>query len=198
MHHTFAYLRLSPVPQLAEEERALISAAGHAVEAQRVFEETISGSCQVSQRPVFQRVLSLLEAGDRLIVTELNSIGRDAIDVCQTIATLKSKRVKLTVLQLGQMDVTSPSGEQILRTLMAVADCERELIVERTKMGRVRAKAEGTHMGRPSKISQERRQLILRRLAAGEQVASLAEEFQISRSTINRIAVPLRRRNGIS
>lgn len=197
MSHTFAYVRMSPVPQLTENQRALILAAGHVVEPHRIIEETISGSCQVSQRPALQRVLTLLDKGDSLIVTKLNCIGRDAIDVCQTIEILKSRGVKLTVLQLGEIDLTSQAGEQILRTLATMADFERERIVERTKAGHVRAKAEGRHMGRPSKISPERQQLILRKLAAGDQVEILAEEFEVSRSTINRIALQLRRENDI-
>lgn len=198
MSHTFAYVRISPVPQLAENQRALISAAGYDVEPHRIIEETISGSCQVSQRPALRRVLTILEKGDSLIVTKLNSIGRDAIDVCQTIEELKSKGVKLTVLQLGEIDLASPSGEQTLRTLATLADFERERIVERTKAGWARAKAEGKHMGRPSKISPEQRQLILRRLAKGDQVEALADEFDVSRSTINRIAIQLRRESDIS
>lgn len=197
MPHTFAYVRISPVPQLAENQRAVISAFGYIVEPQRIIEETVSGSCQVSQRPALQRVLNTLKKGDSLIVTKLNSVGRDAIDVCQTIEILKARGIKLTVLQLGEVDLTSQAGEQTLRTLATMADFERERIVERTKAGRVRAKAEGRHMGRPSKISPERRELILHRLAAGDQVEALAEEFQVSRSTINRIALQLRRENDI-
>lgn len=192
MAHTFFYVRISPVPQLVEDQRALISAAGYIIDSYRIIEETISGSCQVSQRPALQRVLNQLDEGDSLIVTKLNSIGRDAIDVCQTIEVLKSRGVKLTVLQLGEVDLTSPSGEQTLRILATVADFERERIVERTKVGGIRAKAEGKHMGRPSKISPEQRQQILERLAVGDRVEALAEEFEVSRTTINRIAALLR------
>ena len=68
--------------------------------------------------------------------------------------------------------------------LAAVADFEREPIVERTLAGKARAQAAGTHMGRPSKITDLQRQTIRKRLTSGQAVFAVAREFKISRATV--------------
>ena len=92
--------------------------------------------------------------------------------------------IRLVVLQLGNLDLTSSSGALMIKVLTAVADFERELIVERTRAGQARARAEGQHMGRPPKTSDLQRQTIRSRLAAGETVTAVARDFQVSRATV--------------
>ena len=125
-----------------------------------------------------------LEPGDTLIVTKLDRIGRDSIDVQQTVTLFQERGIRLVVLQLGNMDLTSSAGELIVKMLAAVADFERELIVERTKAGQARARADGKQFGRPAKTTEEQRQDIARRLAAGESVSALARLYKVSRATI--------------
>jgi putative DNA-invertase from lambdoid prophage Rac len=68
--------------------------------------------------------------------------------------------------------------------LAAVADFERDLIIERTQAGQARARADGTHMGRPAKTTTADRQAILKALEGGSTVTSLADQFKVSRATI--------------
>ena len=72
----------------------------------------------------------------------------------------------------------------MVKVLAAVADFERDLIIERTQAGQARARAEGKHMGRPSKTSSNDRRAILERLGAGESVSALARAFKVSRGTV--------------
>lgn len=184
MSRMFAYARVSTAEQTNSNQRQEIEAAGYAIAPQRFIEEHISGSVQAGQRPAFAKLLDRLESGDLLVVTKIDRIGRDSIDVQQTISQLKERGVRLVVLQLGNLDLTSPMGELVLKVMAAFADFERELIVERTLAGQARARAEGKHMGRPSKTTQEARDDILARLIAGESVSALAKHYKVSRGTI--------------
>ena len=98
--------------------------------------------------------------------------------------TFAQRGIRLVVLQLGNLDLTSSAGELMVKVLAAVADFERDLIVERTQAGLAMAKAEGTKLGRPSKITPAQRQAILQQLAAGVSVSQVARDAGISRATL--------------
>ena len=184
MSRVFAYARVSTVTQLTENQREQIAHAGYSIEPRRYVEETISGSVPASQRPGFQKLMDRMEKGDTLIVTKLDRIGRDSIDVQQTVTLFAEAGMRLIVLQLGTLDLTSSSGAMIVKMLAAVADFERELIIERTQAGQARARAAGTHMGRPAKTTEEERKAIRKALLQGETVTSMAIAFDVSRATI--------------
>jgi putative DNA-invertase from lambdoid prophage Rac len=89
-------------------------------------------------------------------------------------------------LALGGVDLTSAAGKMTMQVLNAVAEFERDLLIERTNSGIQRAKAEGKHLGRKHSLSADERQQIQRRLAQGETVSALAREYQTTRQTIIR------------
>lgn len=184
MSRLFAYARVSTVEQLTENQREQIAAAGYRIDARRYVEEKVSGSVPAQQRPGFRKLLERLEEGDTLVVTKLDRIGRDSIDVQATVALFVALGIRLVVLQLGNLDLTSSSGALMVKVLAAVADFERELIIERTRAGQARARAAGTHMGRPPKTNEAQRKTIRSRLASGVTVSSVAREFAISRATV--------------
>ena len=184
MSRVFAYARVSTVSQLTENQREQIAAAGYVVEPHRYFEETISGSVAVAQRPVFTKMLERMEKGNTLIVTKLDRIGRNSIDVQQTVNLFEEREMRLIVLQLGNLDLTSSAGSLTVKLLAAVADFERDLIIERTQAGQARARAEGIHMGRPSKTSLEQREGVRKALREGATVTSQAKKFGVSRATV--------------
>jgi len=68
--------------------------------------------------------------------------------------------------------------------LVAVASMERDLLIERTQAGLLRAKSEGKRLGRPSKTTPEQKAEIVIRRSNGESVASLAREYRVSRATV--------------
>lgn len=184
MSRVFAYARVSTVEQLTENQRGEIAAAGYAVEPRRFVEEQVSGSVPASQRPGFVKLLEKLEKGDTLVVTKLDRLGRDSIDVQQTVERFAREGVRLVVLQLGNLDLTSAAGELMVKMLAAVADFERALIVERTQAGLARAKAEGKKLGRPAKTTEGDRQAIRKRLGDGVSVSQVARDFSVSRATV--------------
>ena len=184
MSRVFAYARVSTVDQLTENQREQIADAGYRIESRRFVEEKISGSVPALGRPGFMKLLDRMEAGDTLVVTKLDRIGRDSIDVQKTVELFTELSIRLIVLQLGNLDLTSSSGALMVKVLAAVADFERELIVERTLAGQARALAAGTHMGRPAKTTEEQRRTIRRRLSSGQTVSALARDFNISRATV--------------
>lgn len=184
LQRVFAYARVSTVEQLTENQREQIARAGYDIAPKRFIEEQISGSVPAVQRPGFQRLLERMDEGDTLVVTKLDRIGRDSIDVQQTVERFQSEGIRLVVLQLGNLDLTSSAGALMVKMLAAVADFERDLIIERTQAGQARARAAGTHMGRPSKTTPDQQRAIREALAAGETVSSMATSYQVSRATI--------------
>jgi putative DNA-invertase from lambdoid prophage Rac len=189
MSRVFAYGRVSTVEQLTENQRAEIAAAGYTVAPQRFIEETVSGSVSASQRPGFQKLLERMEQGDTLVVTKLDRLGRDSIDVQQTVGRFEAAGMKLIVLQLGNLDLTSSAGALMVKMLAAVADFERDLIIERTQAGQARARAEGKHMGRPSKTTPKEREEMRKLLAEGVTVSEVARKYTDSRRSISRATV---------
>ncbi|HFP4508825.1 TPA: recombinase family protein, partial [Escherichia coli] len=81
MSRIFAYCRVSTLEQTTENQRREIESAGFNVRPQRIIEEQISGSVAASERPSFNRLLDRLESGDVLIVTKLDRLGRNAMDI---------------------------------------------------------------------------------------------------------------------
>jgi putative DNA-invertase from lambdoid prophage Rac len=184
MSRVFAYARVSTDLQVTENQRDEIAAAGYAVAPGRYVEEKVSGSVQAMQRPGFAKLVDKLEEGDTLVVTKIDRIGRDSIDVQQTVAMFAERGVRLVVLQLGNLDLTSSAGALIVKVLAAMGDFERSLIIERTRAGQARARAEGKHMGRPAKTNDAQKAEIRALLASGATVSQVARDHALSRASV--------------
>ncbi len=187
MPRIFAYARVSTAGQTTDNQVQEIEAGGFKVEPRRVVTETISGSVAAARRPGFTRLLDKLEAGDVLVVTKLDRLGRNAIDVSGTVTKLAEIGVRVHCLALGGADLASSTGKLTMSVINAVAEFERDLLVERTHAGLARAKAEGKTLGRPSSLSGEQRREVARRLTDGAAVSALAREFRTSRQAIMRV-----------
>lgn len=187
MPRTFAYVRVSTMGQTTENQVQEIEAAGFHVEPKRIIAETVSGSTAIAQRPQFSKLLEKLEEGDVLIVTKLDRLGRDAIDVASTVASLAKAGVRVHCLALGGVDLTSSAGTMTMNVLNAVAQFERDLLIERTQAGLQRTKAQGTILGRPSTLTPEAKASVRKALEAGESVSSIAKKHNTSRQTIMRV-----------
>lgn len=130
------------------------------------------------------RLLDKIRDGETLVVSKLDRLGRDAVDVLQTVQSLADRNIKIIVLQLGNTDLSSPTGRLLLTMLAAVASMERDLLIERTQAGLMRAKAEGKKLGRPSKTTPEQKTEIVLRKKNGESISKIAREYGISRATV--------------
>ena len=91
MSRVFAYCRVSTSDQTTENQALEISAAGFSVSPSRIVSETVSGSVPASSRPGFASLLNRLEKGDVLIVTKLDRLGRNAMDVRMTVERLATR-----------------------------------------------------------------------------------------------------------
>ena len=187
MSRLFAYCRVSTTDQTTDNQVQEIKAAGFNIDPKRIVSECISGSTQASARPAFAKLLDRLEEGDILVVTKLDRLGRNAMDVRATVEALAQNGVRVHCLALGGVDLTSSAGKMTMQVLAAVAEFERDLLIERTQQGLTRAKAEGKHCGRPTALTEEQRAEVLQRLQRGEAVAALARDFNTSRQTIMRV-----------
>lgn len=145
---------------------------------------------QAAQRPQFAKLLQQIRAGETLVVTKLDRLGRDAQDVDATIKALAARRIEVVVLQLGKLDLTSAAGKLMLTMLAAVAEMERDLLVERTQPGLARAKAEGKKLGRPTLTTAADKRAIADAHASGASISALARQHNLSRATVMRIAKP--------
>jgi putative DNA-invertase from lambdoid prophage Rac len=187
MSRLFAYCRVSTSEQTTDNQVQEIASAGFQVAPQRIIAETISGSVAATERKGFSKLLDKLEAGDVLVVTKLDRLGRNAMDVRGTVERLEASGVRVHCLALGGVDLTSPAGKMTMQVINAVAEFERDLLIERTNAGISRAKAEGKTFGRPSALTADQRTEVIQQLVLGIPVAQIAKAFKTSRQTIMRV-----------
>ena len=148
---------VSTLEQTTENQRCETEAAGFTIKPQRMSEEHISGSVAASERPVFTKLFDRMENGNVLIVSKLDRLGRNAIDIRKTVEMLADSEIRVHCLALGGVDLASPAGKMIMQVISAVAEFERELLIERTHSGIAQAKASGKRFGRPSALNEEQK-----------------------------------------
>lgn len=187
MSRSFAYCRVSTSEQTTDNQIAEIKAAGFDVAGRRTFCETISGSVPALERPQFRKMVERLDWDDVLIVTKLDRLGRNAMDVRSTVEMLAEEKVRVYCLALGGVDLTSAPGKMTMSVINAVAEFERDLLIERTQAGLRRAKAEGIKLGRPRALDQQQQKEAIALRQSGHSLAHVAKTMGVSRSAIQRV-----------
>ena len=187
MSRNFAYTRVSTTEQNTQNQIMEIQSAGFIIEPHRIVTETVSGSMPTARRKGFRLLLDKMEKGDVLVVTKLDRLGRDAIDVSITVANLEKMGIKVHCLALGGVNLTSSAGKMTMGVINHVAQFERDLLIERTQSGLVQAKSKGKVLGRPKTLSSTQRQSVIKQLQDGKTIALVAKNFATSRQTIMRI-----------
>ncbi len=187
MTRTFAYARVSTIEQNPENQIREIETAGFAIEPHRIITETVSGSRAITQRKGFSRLLDKMEKGDVLVVTKLDRLGRDTVDVSMTVTKLEKMGIRVHCLALGGVDLTSSAGKMTMNVINAVAQFERDLLIERTQAGLSRAKAQGKPLGRPPVLSSDQQKRVREKIENGEPISAIARQFNTSRQTIMRV-----------
>ena len=147
--------------------------------AKIVFKDSYSGA--TLDRPQFKELRKALEAGDTLMVTKLDRLARSASKGISLIDELLSHGIKVHVLNMGLMDNT-PTGKLIRTILLAFAEFERDMIIERTQEGR---RLSGNLGGRPRKYKREQMEHALQ-LLTDYSYTQVSEMTGISVSTIYR------------
>jgi len=187
MSRVFAYVRVSTIQQETQNQIRELEAAGFYIEPHRIITETISGSMPISRRKGFALLLDKMEKDDIIVVTKLDRLGRDAIDVTLTVAKLEKMGIRVHCLALGGVDLTSSAGKMTMGVINTMAQFERDLLIERTQSGLARAKSMGKKLGRPNILSEEQQNLAVQQLQEGNTIAAIARNFNISRQTIMRV-----------
>jgi putative DNA-invertase from lambdoid prophage Rac len=189
MSRTFLYARVSTAGQDTANQVLEVEKAGFVLAKTRIVEETVSGTVPAMEREGFAALIEhKLEDGDTLVVTKLDRLGRNTQDVLATVERLQAKGVRLYCLAIPGTDLTSAAGRLTLTVLAAVAQFERDLLVERTHAGLAKARAEGRNGGRPDALTDAQKTEIRAALATGTTTArALAKEYAVSPNTILKV-----------
>jgi putative DNA-invertase from lambdoid prophage Rac len=188
MGRAFLYARVSTAEQTTDNQLLEAKSAGFDIHARHIVTETISGSVPAAERAGFAKLLDKLDEGDTLVVTKLDRLGRNTTDVLGTVERLAGVGVHVHCLALKGVDLTSASGRLHMTVLAAVAQFERDLLIERTHAGLARARAEGKKLGRRDSLTEEQKADIRRRLGEGATARGLAKEFGVSHPTVLKVA----------
>ena len=182
---TYSYTRVSTTGkgQTTDNQDKLIADAGFAID--RVFADVgVSGSVPAFERPAFKEMLSVLKETDQVVCIMIDRLGRTASDVLQTVEYFKSNKIKLRVLQLDMIDLTSSMGKLVLTMLAAVAEMERNLISERTVAGLKRTASQGTCLGAKFKLPPESLQQAHKWMAENVKHQDIAHRLNIGVATL--------------
>ncbi|WP_081849270.1 recombinase family protein [Acidiphilium angustum] len=178
--------RPSTIDQSADNQVMEVKGAGFAIQAGRVVTETISGGAPAMNRPFISPLPDQHKTDDVLVVTKLDRLGPNALDVRATVDALAGLGVRLHCLSLGGVDLTSSAGRMTMQVIAAVADFERDLLIELAQAGLARARRTGKAIGRPGALTDDQKTDIATQLVIGAPVSALARTYRIRRQTINR------------
>ena len=185
------YTRVSKADgrQVHDLQRDALIAAG--VDPKRIYQDSISGARDC--RPGLNACLAALAPGDTLVIWKLDRLGRSLRHLVNTVGELTARGIGLKVLtgEGSMIDTTTASGRLMFGIFAALAEFERELIVERTRAGIAAAKARGKHCGRPSEMTPKKIRLLQKAMGKREKfVRDFAADIGISKATAYRYAGP--------
>lgn len=175
------YARVSTVGQTLDAQLDQLRAAG----CSRVYREKASGTR--ADRRELAKLLKDLAAGDVVMVTRIDRLARSTFDLFGIVKRIVDTGAQFRSLAEPWADTTSSTGRLMLAVLGGLADVERDLIHTRTAEGRSRAKARGTHMGRPPSLSPAQQAEARERRENGATLAELATSYGVGKSTIERV-----------
>lgn len=180
----YGYCRVSTKTQitgtsLSEQKAQILEKYPDAI----IKSETGSG---IAKRPVFERLVKKLDAGDIIVVTKLDRFCRSTKEGLEYIDVIRAKGASIHILNMGLIEDT-PMGRMIITNLLAFAEFESSMIVERTQAGRAAArKRPGYHDGRPKKFTPEQARLAVRLLEENS-YSRVVSMTGISRATLVRM-----------
>lgn len=175
----FGYARVSTSQQSLDIQIAALKAAG--VESNRIFADKATGSH--THRDGLGLLRLKVEKGDVILVKKLDRLGRDTVDMIQLIKEFDELGVAIRFLDDG-ISTEGSMGTMVVTILAAVAQAERQRILERTNEGRIEARVKGVKFGRKRTVNRER-VIDLRKNGMG--ATHLAKQMGIGRSTIYKL-----------
>lgn len=179
----YGYARVSTKKQLTgnsieEQHRTLLEQG-----CTKIIEEQCTG--KTTDRPKLSALMGQLKKGDTLVVTKLDRLARNVVEGVTLIRELLQAGVKVHVLNVGILDDT-PMGNFFITTLLAVAELERSMIVERTQAGKEVAKSKPGYREGRSKIAKSRLEAALKMVDEGNSYKKVAELMDIGEATLYR------------
>lgn len=177
---TIAYYRVSTSDQSIDNQRKELEATYNI--DHEFCDEATSGTIRAADRSGFAEMLAFIRKGDTLVTVDIDRLGRDAIDVQQTIAALKAKGVNIIISRLG-VDLNSDAGELLITIMSKVAEMERKKMLERQRAGIARAKADGKYKGSRKSVDPAQ----IRAARETLSISETAEKFGISPATVKRL-----------
>ena len=149
----YGYARVSTVGQARDGNSIEVQVSAlRQAGAEKIFKDVFSGNAK--HRPQLDKLLKVIQHGDRLIITKLDRIARSLIQGIQLLESLSDKGVVIEVLNMGIID-SSPTGKLIRNIMLCFAEFEREIIMQRTQEGKAIARQNADFKdGRPKKFTQ--------------------------------------------
>jgi DNA invertase Pin-like site-specific DNA recombinase len=176
------YARTSTTHQQAGFDSQLVELEAYGSEL--TFKEEVSA---VASRGELERAMDMLSEGDKLVVTKLDRLARNVMQMGELLQQIEAKGAGLVILSLGSetIDTTTATGKPILNMMVSVAQFEREMMKERQVEGIKRAKAEGKYKGRvPTAMRQADKVKAL--VEAGVQRVQVHEQLGIIKASYYR------------
>lgn len=174
------YARTSTVEQGAGFEAQVRDLA--ALGCKRVFKEQVSS---VARREQLEAALDYLRDGDTLVVTKLDRLARNMRDLIEIVERIEAKSASLRILAMN-LDTGTPTGKLMLNVLGAVAQFEREMMLERQREGIAKAQAEGKYRGR-APTARAKADDVRKLVAEGKGPVEISKLLGIGRSSVHRI-----------
>ena len=180
----YGYARVSTTAQSLDEQIEQLKE--QVIEPNNIYSEKFTGT--KTDRPQFNELLSTIKSGDTLVVTKLDRLARNTQEALKVINKLLDNDITINVLNLGTLE-NSTTGKLVTTILLAVAEMERNMILERTKAGKEYAKKHNKNYkeGRPKRVITRYYKNIYKYLTNGHSYTETESYFNISRSTIYRI-----------
>jgi len=176
-----AYARVSTEDQTCENQRRTISAR-YAV-GKWFTDDGVSGAIAATERPAMAALLAYVREGDVVVVAAIDRLGRNTLDVLNTVEALKTKGVSVVSMREG-FDLATPAGKLMLTMLAPVAELERENLKARQLAGLERARAEGKSLGRTKAIDDVA--VAAWRAENSASIKATADHFGISAASVKR------------
>ena len=152
--------------------------------ATKIYQESFTGT--KTSRPMLDKLLKQLDDGDTVVVTKLDRIARNAKGGLELIDIILDKGCSIRILNMGMFD-NSPTGKLMRTVMLAFAEFERDMIVQRTQEGKAIAKQnKDFREGRPESYSKEQKEHALELLNSGKTYKEVEKLTGISKSTIIR------------
>lgn len=174
------YARVSTKEQSLDIQLQALKRAG----CKQIYQEKVSGVGR--DRPELQKMMQQLRKGDVLVIWRLDRLARSTRILLDTIEQLKEKGASFKSLSEEWADTTSATGKLVMTFFAGMAEFERDLIRDRTDVGRRAALGRGVKFGRPTKMTDEQLKMARKLLKQGKSVHYVADIFGVHFTTLYR------------